>query len=188
MRGKILSMSATVIMMGTMLLTGQADIQSDYQEEIHTVTFEKIPEAADVPLETAAPDGGVVERTHNVHVYTQEDAALMKRVSLAEGQTEGPDGMFLILSVIANRVSDPDWPQTVSGVVYQPNAFASIKDGNFDKAPETTPECEEAFARIEAGEVCPEIVAFETVDSNVLDQWFSEAFTYRHHKFYTKKR
>ena len=178
---RVLSMSATVLMTAVIILN--ADVKA---KEIPT-TIENRTEAAVQPLILDLPETGVIERTHNVHLYTQEDAALMKRVALAEGQTEGPDGMFLILSVIANRVSNPEWPDTVTEVVYQKNAFASISDGNFAKAPATSPECEEAFARIDAGEVCPEIVAFETVDSNVLDEWFMEAFTFRNHKFYTKK-
>lgn len=186
MRGKLLSMSATVIVMGTMLLTGQADVQRN-QEEIHTVIFEKIPEAAVSAPEAETPEIGVIERTHDVHMYTQEDAALIKRIALAEGESEGADGMWLICSVIINRLHDPDWPSTVSGVVYQTNAFSCLKDGNFAKAAATSEEVEEAWSRIEAGDVCPEIIAFEGLESNVLDKWFMEAFTYRNHKFYTKK-
>ena len=181
---RVLSFSATVFMMGIMVITG-AESQ-DYPEKIQEITtIEK--EAAVEPLVIEVSESGVLERTHDVHLYTQEDADLMKRVALAEGECEGADGMWLILSVIVNRVSDPDWPSTVSEVVYQDHAFSSIHDGNFDKAPATTDECEEAWQRIEAGDVAPQIIAFETVESNVLDQWFSEAFTYRHHKFYTKK-
>ena len=186
MRGKLMSMSATVIMMGTMFLT-QADVQTDYQEKIQTVTFEKIPEAAVIPMEVNAPETEMIERTHDVHMYCQEDADLIKRIALAEGEIDGADGMWMICSVIVNRVHDPDFPDTVSGVVYQKNAFSSIKDGNFAKAKTTSPEAEEAWSRIEAGDICPQIIAFENKDSDVLDQWFMEAFTFRHHKFYTKK-
>ena len=180
---RVLSMSASMVMMGIMMMTG-ADVQPD-QEEIQQI--EIVQEAAVDPLEIDAPDGGVVARTHSVHVYTEDDAALIKRIALAEGETEGADGMWMIMSVIVNRVSDPDYPDTVSGVVYQKNVFSCLKDGNFAKAPATTEAAEEAFARIEAGDICPEIIAFEGTKSNVLDKWFSEAFTFRHHKFYTKK-
>lgn len=177
-------MSATVFMMGIMVING-AESQ-EYPEEIQEIiTIEK--EAAVEPLVIEVSESGVLERTDDVHLYTQEDADLIKRVALAEGECEGADGMWLIMSVIVNRLNDPDYPETVSGVIYQKNCFSSLRDGNFDKAPATTDECEEAWQRIEAGDVCPQIIAFETVDSNVLDQWFMEAFTYRNHKFYTKK-
>ena len=180
---RVISMSASMVMMGIMMMTG-ADVQP-YQEEIQEIQITQ--EAAVDPLEIDAPEGGVIERTHDVHVFTQEDADLIKRIALAEGETEGADGMWMIMSVIVNRVSDPDYPDTVSGVVYQKNVFSCLKDKNFAKAPATTEEAEEAFARIEAGDVCPQIIAFEGIKSHVLDEWFSEAFTFRHHKFYTKK-
>lgn len=186
MRGKLLSMSATVIVMGTMLLTGQADVMPDYQEEI-TVTFEQIPEETVSPPEVTDQEAGMFERTHIVHLYTQEEADLIKRIALAEGETEGADGMWMIMSCIINRLNDPDYPDTVSGVVYQKNVFSSLRDGNFDKAAVTSDEAEEAWARIDAGDVCPQIIAFENVKSDALDTWFRYAFTYRNHKFYTKK-
>ena len=188
MRGKTISMSATVIMMGIFMLTGQADVQEnqeEIQEEVQQVNIET--EAAVIPQVVVTPEIGVIERTHDVQTYTEEDAALIKRIALAEGESEGADGMWMIMSVIINRVNDPDYPETVRDVVYQKNVFSCLKDGNFDKAPSTTDEAEEAWSRIESGDVCPQIIAFEGVSSNVLDEWFWEAFTYKHHKFYTKK-
>ena len=181
---RVLSFSASVFMMGIMVITG-AESQ-EYPKKIQEITtIEK--EAAVEPLVIEVSESGVLERTHDVHLYTQEDADLMKRVALAEGECEGADGMWLIMSVIVNRLNDPDYPETVSGVIYQENCFSSLRDGNFDKAAVTSETAEEAWQRIEAGDVAPQIIAFETVESNVLDQWFMEAFTYRHHKFYTKK-
>ena len=167
-------------------MTGQADIMPDYQEEI-TVHFEQIPEETVSPPEVSDLEGEMFARTHIVHLYTQEEADLIKRIALAEGETEGADGMWMIMSCIINRLNDPDYPDTVSGVVYQKNVFSSLKDGNFDKAAVTSDEAEEAWARIDAGDVCPQIIAFENVKSDALDTWFRYAFTYRNHKFYTKK-
>lgn len=181
---RVLSFSATVFMMGIMVITG-AESQECPEKIQEITTIEK--EAAVEPLVIEVSESGVLERTHDVHLYTQEDADLIKRVALAEGECEGADGMWLIMSVIVNRLNDPDYPETVSGVIYQKNCFSSLRDGNFDKAAVTSETAEEAWQRIEAGDVAPQIIAFETVESNVLDQWFSEAFTYRHHKFYTKK-
>ena len=104
MRG-VLSLSASVVMMGITMMT-VADVQPD-QEEIQQV--EIVQEAAVKPQEIEAPEARVMARTHDVHVYTQEDADLIKRIALAEGETEGPDGMWLIMSVIVNRVNDPDF-------------------------------------------------------------------------------
>jgi len=178
-------MSASVVMMGIMMLTG-ADVQQD-QEQIQQI--EIVQEAAVEPLVIDAPEGEVIARTHIVHVFTQEDADMIKRVAMAEAGNEGADGLWMVASVIVNRVNDPssDFPDTVYGVIHQKNAFATVTNGAYDKVTAISDECEEAFARIEAGDICPEIIAFEGTKSNVLDKWFMEAFTYRHHKFYTKK-
>ena len=186
MRVRILSVSASVIMMGTMLMTGNADVQP-YQEEIQHIEFEQIPEAAVSPPEVTDHEAGMITRTHTVHLYTQEDAELIKRIALAEAETEGADGLWMVMSCIINRVNDPDYPDTVQDVIYQKNVFSSLKDGNFAKAAATSDEAEEAFARIDAGDVCPQIIAFEGLGSDALDRWFRYAFTYRKHKFYTKK-
>lgn len=183
MRGKIISLSATVLMTELMLYAPPADVQqnqSEIQEKIQISV-----EAAPDPLIIEAPETGVIERPP----YTDEEATLIKRIMMAEGQTEGADGMWLIGSVIVNRVNDPgtDWPNTVEGVIYQKNAFASLQDGNYDKQSETSPEAEEAWQRILDGDICPKIVAFENIHSNKLDEWFLEAFTFRNHRFYTKK-
>lgn len=179
LRGKIISMSATVLMTELMLCAPPADVQ----EEIQTTTKVNI-EAAVEPISIEAPEIGLIERPP----YTDEEAALIKRIMLAEGQTEGVDGMWLIGSVIINRTNDPDWPDTVEGVIFQKYAFSSISDGNFDREFVKWDEAEEAWQRIEAGDVAPEIIAFENIKSNILDRYFLEAFTYRNHRFYTKKK
>ena len=187
MRGRLISMSATAIMaMGTMFFAGEADVHEVYQEEIQQIYVNQT-EAADEVLKINLPDQGVVARTHDVHMYTQEDADMIKRVAMAEAGTEGADGLWMVASVIANRINDPDFPSTASAVLRQKNAFATVSNGAYLKVTVISDECEEAWQRIEAGDICPKIVAFETLDSDVLDQWFMPAFEYRNHRFYTKK-
>lgn len=183
MRGKLISMSATCLMMG-MVQIGQADVQ----ETVTTVHQEYIQEETEI-IETApeVPQIGVVERKDPAPVYTDEEAEMIKRVSMAEAGNQGADGLWMVQSVIVNRVGDPVFAPTVYEVLHQKNAFSTMTNGAYEKAPEPTAECEEAWARIEAGDICPEIVAFEGTDSDVLDQWFLYAFTYKDHKFYTKK-
>ena len=37
-------------------------------------------------------------------------------------------------AVILNRVEHPSFPDTLSGVIYQPGAFTAITDGQFNEA------------------------------------------------------
>ena len=185
MRGmkNALSLLLTVTMILGTEAAAISDIQINSQEEIKTVEFEPIP------LEEVFAQAGVdgeIERTHDIHLINQEDRDLMIRCAFAEGGNQGEDGIWLIMSVIMNRVEDPDFPNTIKEVIYQPHQFSVVTDGRIDKV-EPTEIAESAMVRIEEGDIAPEIVAFERKESHVLKKWFSYAFTYRDHGFYTKK-
>ena len=111
-----------------------------------------------------------------------EDAQLMLGVAQSESGNQGPDGAWMVLSVIWNRVQSEDYPNTVKDVVSASHQFAD------PAAPEDVcPDVHLALARLESGDVCPGIIAFEGIKSNVLSKYAKYAFTYRQHKFYTKK-
>lgn len=111
-----------------------------------------------------------------------EDAQLMLGVAQSEAGNQGPDGAWLVMSVIWNRVQSEDYPDTVSEVVSASHQFAAPADHE-----DVCPDVHLALARLESGDVCPEIIAFEGVQSNVLKKYARYAFTYKQHKFYTKK-
>ena len=80
---RVLSFSASVFMMGIMVITG-AESQ-EYPKQIQEITtIEK--EAAVEPLVIEVSESGVLERTHDVHLYTQEDADLMYTMQEASNQ------------------------------------------------------------------------------------------------------
>lgn len=120
-------------------------------------------------------------------VLRESDEELLKKIAVSEAGDQGEDGMWLVMSVVLNRASMDPWPDTVSGVIYEPHQFSSVCNGSFDRITECSEECDKAYERICSGDVAPQIVAFETKDSFVLDRYFWLAFTYKDHKFYTKK-
>ena len=121
-----------------------------------------------------------------VNEVTYEEAQLLLRIAQAEAGNQGEEGMWLVMSVVMNRVASPDFPDSISEVIFQESQFASVSDGNFDKAVISEP-CHEALARIESGDVAPKIIGFEVKTSEVLDEYFVAAFEYRDHRFYTMK-
>lgn len=129
---------------------------------------------------------GSIERTHDIQLMTREDRDLMMRVATAEGEDQGEDGMWLILSVIMNRVEDPDYPDNIHDVIYKPYQFTSILDKRAEEA-EPTEACEMAMVRIEEGEIAPEIIAFDLKDAGILEKYFEPVFDYRDHRFFVKK-
>lgn len=157
--------------------------------KITTVDFEYIRlieqrENTEPPVKEAKI--GSIERTHDVQLMTREDRDLMMKVATAEGEDQGEDGMWLILSVIMNRVEDPDYPDNIHDVIYQPYQFTSILDKRAEEA-EPTEACEMAMVRIEEGEIAPEIIAFDLKDAGILEKYFEPVFDYRDHRFFVKK-
>lgn len=136
------------------------------------------------PIHCRAADA-VFPRTHEVQVneFSYEDARLLMGIAEAEAGNQGSDGMWLIMSVVLNRVRSESFPNSIASVIFEPSQFYA----QGISATELTPEVHEALARIEMGDVAPEIVAFEKKTSNELDKYFNEAFVYRDHTFYTSK-
>jgi spore germination cell wall hydrolase CwlJ-like protein len=104
-------------------------------------------------------------------------------IASAEALNQGEDGMLLVMSVIINRVSSSEYPNTIHGVIHQSHQFYT----KGMKSAEITPEVHMALARLEMGNLYPELVAFERKDNNALDVYYSEAFTHGDHTFYTCK-
>lgn len=61
------------------------------------------------------------------------DLYLLARLISAEARGEPYSGQVAVGAVVLNRVEHPSFPNTVSGVVYQPGAFSCMDDGQFDQ-------------------------------------------------------
>ena len=157
-------------------------IKSTAYEEVKEPQFEAIPQTEEVNTE----DGELFARTHEVdcNEFTYEDAQLLLGIAQAEAGNQGPDGMWLVMSVGLNRVNNPEFPDNIHDVIYAENQFYAEGIGKT----EISPECHEALARIERGDVAPQIVAFEKTTNRTLEKYFSSAFGYRDHVFYTLKK
>ncbi len=62
------------------------------------------------------------------------DYYLLARIISAEARGEPYIGQVAVGAVVLNRVEHPSFPDTVSGVVYQPGAFTAITDGQINEA------------------------------------------------------
>lgn len=58
----------------------------------------------------------------------------------AEAGNQNLTGKRMVVAVILNRVDDPDWPDTISGVIEQPYQFASYWNGAMDRVTEPSEE------------------------------------------------
>lgn len=62
------------------------------------------------------------------------DYYLLARIISAEARGEPYIGQVAVGAVVLNRVEHPSFPDSISGVVYQPGAFTAITDGQINEA------------------------------------------------------
>lgn len=61
------------------------------------------------------------------------NVALLARLISAESRGEPYSGQVAVGAVVLNRMKHPSFPNTMSGVIYQPGAFTCMVDGQFDE-------------------------------------------------------
>lgn len=60
------------------------------------------------------------------------DVQLMARAVNGEARGEPYEGQVAVAAVILNRVKHSSFPNSVSGVIYQPGAFTAVSDGQIN--------------------------------------------------------
>lgn len=63
---------------------------------------------------------------------------LLARCVYAEARGEPYVGQVAVAAVILNRVRSSSFPNTISGVIYQPGAFTCVSDGQINLSPNQT--------------------------------------------------
>lgn len=75
------------------------------------------------------------ERVNTVSLAKASNASdiqLMARAINGEARGEPYEGQVAVGAVILNRVKDSRFPNTISGVIYQPGAFTAVADGQIN--------------------------------------------------------
>lgn len=62
------------------------------------------------------------------------DIQLLARAINGEARGEPYEGQVAVGAVILNRVKSSSFPDTISGVIYQPGAFTAVSDGQINVA------------------------------------------------------
>ena len=66
------------------------------------------------------------------YAYTSSDTQLLARAVNGEARGEPYEGQVAVAAVILNRVKHSSFPNTISGVIYQPGAFTAVADGQIN--------------------------------------------------------
>src|SRR5699024_9607755 len=70
--------------------------------------------------------------------YSQNDIQLMSNAVYGEARGEPYEGQVAVAAVILNRVESATFPNTVSGVIFEPRAFTAVADGQIWLTPNDT--------------------------------------------------
>ena len=79
--------------------------------------------------------------------YNRSDLDLLAALVWAEAGDQDFIGMRIVADCVCNRASDrhPEWPSSISSVIYQPGQFSVVANGRLDQGfYNATPECYEA--------------------------------------------
>lgn len=79
-------------------------------------------------LSSGGGTGGSSSSSYN------NNLALLAKIISAEARGEPYNGQVAVGAVIMNRIKHPSFPNTLSGVIYQPGAFTAIVDGQIHEA------------------------------------------------------
>lgn len=69
---------------------------------------------------------------------TSGNLYLLARLVYGEARGEPYVGQVAVAAVVLNRVRSSSFPNTISGVIYQPGAFTVVSDGQINLAPNDT--------------------------------------------------
>ena len=78
----------------------------------------------------------VFQSSNSTISLTKDDIYLMSQVVYAESKGEPFDGKIAVASVILNRTTDSQFPDTIHGVITQKNAFSCGRNGKIDVVPD----------------------------------------------------
>ena len=88
-----------------------------------------------VGRKTAAAMGIPLTGTLSAALYRESELSLLARLVSGEARGEPYIGQVAVAAVVLNRVRSDEFPDTVSGVIFQPGAFDAVWDGQFDMTP-----------------------------------------------------
>ncbi len=82
--------------------------------------------------------GSPVEGNGGVNGFSSSEVYLLAKTIHAEGRGEPYTGQVAIGAVVLNRIRSNEFPNTISGVVYQKHAFTAVSDGQINLTPNDT--------------------------------------------------
>lgn len=70
-----------------------------------------------------------LQAAQNTGKFSENDIKLMANAVHGEARGEPYEGKVAVAAVILNRVENASFPNSVSGVIFEPRAFTAVSDG-----------------------------------------------------------
>jgi spore germination cell wall hydrolase CwlJ-like protein len=111
-----------------------------------------------------------IENTEDTQEQIKEEIylgelELLAQLVMAEAGNQDLTGKRLVVDVVLNRVDSPDYPDSITEVIFQKYHFSSLSDGNFDEAAWTiTDDCFEAVRMETSGTRLDNDILYFTAD------------------------
>ncbi|MDI7741421.1 spore cortex-lytic enzyme [Lysinibacillus fusiformis] len=85
-----------------------------------------------IPLAQQTSAGAGTSESTDVQLpvkYSERDLQLMANAVYGESRGEPYEGQVAVAAVILNRLESPDFPNSISEIIFQPGAFTAVADG-----------------------------------------------------------
>lgn len=111
------------------------------EEQITTWEQIKEPEAAGIETAKQEPKESTLIQEEDLKAEEEMDELELLAICVeAEAGNQELEGKRLVVDVILNRVDDPDFPDSIEGVISQPFHFSGYWDGGMDRVTEPSEE------------------------------------------------
>ncbi len=118
---------------GTKTMCAVMAFQSDHGLTVDGVVGSSTERALGISLVSGSTGGNVT--TGNI---SSSELNILARCVYGEARGEPYAGQVAVAAVVLNRVRSSKFPNTVSGVIYQPGAFTAVSDGQINLTPNDT--------------------------------------------------
>lgn len=125
-------------------MTGSADGKYGEKTRDAVIWFQKrngLTADGRVGSATAAALGVTLGSSGSTTVSTtilSADHRLLAKLVYAEARGETYKGQVAVAAVVLNRVRSASFPNTISGVIYQTNAFTCVNNGSINNTPDSS--------------------------------------------------
>ena len=94
--------------------------------------------AAALGVTLGGSSGSSVKAASSSATIVSADHRLLAKLVYAEARGEPYKGQVAVAAVVLNRVASSSFPNTISGVVYQRNAFTCVNNGSINNTPDNS--------------------------------------------------